>query len=248
MVHAGLALLIEKLSEHAKASHPINPRLLTKIPYFTRIFPYEELWSVLVKLSGDDGIAHFEKKRYEPGEKLISKGCFDQMIYWVLTGNAHVVTTIRNQPKVIHKSNPGECIGALGVLRGAVRNADVVSGENGVEVLELDWAITEKNPILSMNLYHLIALNLADELDGAYNMQLNIIANSIHILQDKTSQLIEKNRRLRRMLEEKGVDIEEELETDQAQALGIAIANIKESLSLLEMQVDLHNLNLLGTS
>lgn len=233
--------LIAKLAVHEKAKNPIDPGLLEKIPHFTRIFPNKELWPLLVRLSGDDGIAHFEKKFYHAGETLISKGKFDQMIYWVLSGHADIVTTIKNHPKIIHKSNPGECIGALGVLRGAVRTADVIAGEQGVGVIELDWAVTEKNPELGKALYHLIALNLADELDQAYTMQVRIIANSIQLLQEKTLNLIEKNRRLEKLLKENHIPMDNDLEPDQAQALNLVIDDIKESMSLLKMQADHHS-------
>lgn len=229
---------IKQLSLHAKAKHPIDPEVLTRIPYFTRIFQDKALWRLLVRLSGDDGIAYFEKRQYAAGEHLISKGQFDQMIYWVLGGSADIVTAIKNHPKVIHKSTPGECIGALGVLRGAVRTADVVAGTEGVSVIELDWTITEKSPELGKDFYHLVALNLADELDQAYDMQLRIIANSIHVLQDKTFQLIKKNRRLEKLLSKNGIPFEPELQADQTQALSLAIANIRESLLLLEMQAE----------
>lgn len=238
--------LIKKLTKYAKATHPINPKMLRKIPHLTTIFPDEALCSLLVRLSGDDGIAHFEHKNYQAGETIIAKGKFDQMIYWVLSGQADIVTTIKNQPKIIHKSHPGECIGALGVLRGAVRTADVVAGKEGVSVIELDWAITDKEPDLGKLFYHLVALNLADELSHAYNMQLQIISNSIDILQKKTSQLIQNNRSLERLLNENNIPVEDKLGKDQAQTLNMAIANIRESLSLLEMQAKRDNLDTFG--
>ncbi len=240
--------LVERLSEHAKATNPIDLELLTKIPHFTNIFPDKELWALIVRLSGDDGIAHFEQKVFQPGAKLIGKGKFDQMVYWILSGHANIVTTIKNQPKIIHKSNPGECIGALGVLRGAVRMADVIAGEEGVSVIELDWAITDKNSDLGKDFYHLVALNLADELDLAYNMQLQIISNSIQILQNKTATLIKDNRYMETLLRENDIPVTAELQADQSQALNIAITNIRESLSLLEFQADRQDLNTFGAS
>ncbi len=246
MSSSDLAAHMKELRQFAKAKSPIEHTLLKKIPYFESIFSDEELWKVLVRISGDDGIAHFEHKKFEEGQKLISKGQFDQMIYWVLKGKALIISEIKGHPKVIHEARKGECIGELGVLRGVIRTADVVDGKGGVEVLELDWALTDKCTALGKNLYHLIALHLADKLDGAYDKQLKIIANSITILHEKTSQLIERNRELEKYLMEHSLIFEQAKEMDHEEALCKAIASIKESLSLLKIKENQNNLDKIG--
>jgi len=239
-------IIMNNLNRFAKAKSPIDSELLRGIPHFSSIFQDESLWPLLVRLSGDDGIAHIEQKQFKEGEKLVAKGQFDQMIYWVLSGNANVITMIKGQLKVIHQAGQGECIGELGVLRGAVRSADVVGGVGGVRVLELDWAITEKSPELAKDLYHLIALNLADKLDRAYDAQLRILANSLRLLQEKTSRLIENKRKLEKLLKSHHINFAEEPCLDHEQAVSHAIAGLRESLSLLEIQEQKYSLDRLG--
>ncbi|MDH3394131.1 MAG: cyclic nucleotide-binding domain-containing protein [Desulfobulbaceae bacterium] len=238
---------IDALRSFAKAKSPIDPTLLEIIPYFSMVFPDKGMHALLASLCGEDGIAYLEKKRFKPNERLIGKGQIDQMIYWVLEGQVNVVTTINNQPKVIHKSTRGECFGALGVLRGTIRNADVVAGDKGVTVLELDWSLTDRNQELGKNLYHLIALNLADNLDNSYDKQLKIISNSLNVLHEKTYMLIKKNRKIEKLLEQNNISFENDSATDHAQALEQAIVNIRESLSLLENQEEKRNLDQLNT-
>lgn len=234
------------LLQFAKAKTPIDPKLLGFIPYFTAIFTDRKLWDIIVRLSGDDGIAHLEHKGFEPGQKLIAKGQFDQRIYWILGGSAQIVSEIKGQSKVIHEARKGECIGELGVLRATIRTADVIAGKKGVDVLELDWAITEKSPALGKDFYHLIALNLADKLDCAYDKQLKIIANSIHILHEKTSQLIDRNRHLEKILEDHTIAFKPEHTVSQEEAVSHAIASLKESLLFLEIEENRNNLDKLG--
>ena len=239
--------IIAELQPFAKAKNPVAPELLGIIPYFSTVFPDKKIHTLLVRLSGDDGIAYLEKKHFKAGEKLIGKGQIDQMIYWVLDGQVDIVATISNQPKIIHQSKRGECFGALGVLRGAIRNADVIAGEKGVTVLELDWSLTDRNQELGKNLHHLLALNLADNLESSYEKQLKIIDNSLKILHEKTFQILKKNRTLEKLLSDNKIKFESESSTDNAQALEEAIVNIRESLDLLESQEEQRNLDKLGT-
>ncbi len=239
--------ILADLQGIARAKKPIDPVLLIDLPHFTTIFPDPRIRALLVCLSGDDGIAYFERKQFRPGARLIARGQMDQMIYWVLEGHVHVVTAIKDKEKVIHESQRGECFGALGVLRGTARTADVVAGENGVTVLELDWSITERNQELGKQLYHLIALTLADNLDRSYLKQIKIIANSLKVLHEKTSYLIDKNRKLEKLLATHQIDFGAEDEGEHTQLLGQAIANIRESLVLLENQEEKRHLDSLGT-
>ncbi len=241
-----LIAVIKDLKDNTKAKYPIDISLLRQIPHFESIFPYEELWSVLVRLSGSDGVAYIEQKTFAEGEKLISKGMFDQMIYWILEGQVNIVSEINKQPKIIHKAKKGECIGALGVLKGAVRTADVVAAAGGVRVIELDWAITERSSFLGKDFHHLIALHLADCLDNAYGTHLKIIANSIKILHDKTLSLIDQNRKLQGKLLENDMTFQSDPQIEQEQAVSHAISRIKESLSLLEIQESKNNLDMFG--
>ncbi len=246
MSSSDLTVLLKELSCFAKAKAPIDVNLFKTIPYVSSVFPDEGLLKIIVRLSGSDGIAHIEHKRFEPGQKLISKGQFDQMIYWVLKGKVQIINVIKGQPKVIHEAVKGECVGELGVLRGAIRTADVIVPKGGADVLELDWAITDKNAALGKSFFHLIALHLADKLDNAYGKQIKIIANSIKILHDKTSQLIERNRQLEKALMEHSILFNDDQQVDHEEALSHAIASIKESLSFLEIQENKTNLERIG--
>ncbi|MFZ5775401.1 MAG: cyclic nucleotide-binding domain-containing protein [Thermodesulfobacteriota bacterium] len=238
--------LIKELAPLCRATNPVDPDCFRQVPHFDAIFPAKELWPVLVRLSGDDGIAYIERKQVKPGEKLISRGKFDQMIYWILGGSLNIVAEIKGHAKVVHRARQGECVGELGVLRGAIRNADVVGGEQGAEVLELDWAITDKNAELGKDFYQLIALHLADKLDNAYSKELEILVNSITILQQKTSQLIDKNRQLQKIVQKHHLAADLQEDMDQTLMLGEAIANIRESLSLLQQREDRKALDRFG--
>lgn len=231
-----LEQLIKDLAPLCRAKNPVDPASFKQIPHFTTIFPDLELWPMLASLSGDDGIAYIEHKKIAPGERLITRGKFDQMIYWILDGSLNIIAQIKGHAKIVHRARQGECVGELGVLRGAIRNADVVAGEQGVDVLELDWAITDKNAELGKDFHRLIALHLADKLDTAYSKELDIITNSITVLQQKTSQLIEKNRQLQKTLQQHHLSLGAQQDLDQTLMLGEAIANIRESLDLLQRE------------
>lgn len=243
MAKERVAVTAESMQPIAKAITPIEPKLLKRIPYFQEIFPDEALWPLLVRLSGDDGVAYFEKKQFSPGQKMITQGKFDQMIYWVLSGEAHIVARIKERPKIVHKALAGECIGAMAVIKGTVRSADVVAGGGGARVLELDWAITDKTPELGQAFYRLIALNLADTLEHSYSTHLTLIANAVQMLREKTGQLIDQNRKLERLLAKHKIMIDEDQRGDPDHSLGQAIANLKESLLLLEQQEENANVD-----
>jgi hypothetical protein len=121
-----------------------------------------------------------------------------------------------------------------------------VAGKHGVETIEFDWAITNQNPGLGKYLFHLIALHLADKLGNAYGTQLKIIANSIQVIHEKTSQLIERNRQLEQLITKHSIMIDKEMQINQGQALSLAIASIKESLAFLKLEENRDNLDKLG--
>ncbi len=239
--------LHDRLLPLAKATTPINPELLGNIPYFDSVFHDKELWPILTKLSGSGGIAHIELKEYGSGDKIISKGQFDQMIYWIVKGSANVLATIKNQSKIVHKSEVGECIGELGVLRGSPRTTDVVAGKLGVTLIEIDWAIAEKDPELGKFFFNLLTINLADKLDDAYSKHAKIIANAIDMINEKTSSLINRNKKLLAIIKKHDINIDLQDDCQQEQALSHAIENIKESLDLLKHQESHNNLKKMGT-
>jgi len=237
---------IHRLAPYANASRPLNAGLLLDIPYFDTVFPEKEMWPVLARLAGEDGRAYISRRSFGRGEKIMAKGQRDHNIYWILDGSTQVVTVIQGQSKVIHEAVKGECLGELGVLKGTERSANVMAGKKGADLLCLDWRVCGVHPELGRRLYQLLALHLADKLECAYDKQLRIIGNSIKVLHEKTSILIEKNRLLERSLRRHGIDIGGEMGTDQEEALEYAIATIKESLSLLMAQEQKNSLDRLG--
>ncbi len=238
--------LLTKLAPFAKANNPIDPTLLRQIPYFESAFTDRSLWPILTKLAGKDGIAHIELKEFRPGETIISEGKFDQMIFWIIKGSANVISLIKGHAKVIHKSKKGECLGELGVLRGAPRKNDVIAGEKGATAIEVDWAITEKSPEIGESFYNLLTLHMADKLDKSYSKHIKIITNAMNMIHEKTTSLIEKNRTLAAIIKDNGIDTVQQ-DISEEQALGQAIANIRESLDLLQIQESHNNLKELGT-
>ena len=229
-----LSATIHRLVPHARAAGAVDPGLLLDIPYFKRVFPEKEMWPLLTRLAAADGTPYISRRACGRGETIMAKGQRDHTMFWILAGSTQVVTMISGQLKVIHEARKGECLGELGVLKDTERTANVVAGKEGADLLSLDWRVCEVHPELGRRLYHLLALHLADKLDCAYGKQLKIIANSIRVLHDKTSFLIEKNRMLERCLQRHGIDPGEEMAKDHEEALEHAIATIKESLSLLE--------------
>lgn len=238
--------LLKELTPLARAGNPIDHRLLKQIPYFESIFKDKNLWPILTRMSGEGGIAHIELKEFRPGETIISKGTFDQMIYWIIKGSANVIALIKDHAKIIHKSEKGECIGELGVLRGAPRNTDVIAGRKGATVIEVDWAIAEKSHELGEHFFNLLTLHLADKLDKSYSKHIKTINNALNMVHEKTASLIEKNRNLAAILKENGInDVQSDIPEEQA--LSHAIANIRECLELLMFQENNNNLEELAT-
>ena len=89
----GEVSLKEYLKENHKfnAENPIDHQLLGKIPFFEEVFSDDrELWEMITKLSGNEGIAHLEDKRFKPGDKIVEAGNLDQMVFWVIEGKAEV--------------------------------------------------------------------------------------------------------------------------------------------------------------
>ncbi len=79
-----------------------------------------------------------------------------------------------------------------------------------------------------------MARHLADKLECAYGKQLQIIVNSLRVLQDRTQRLTERCRQLEVLLHEYGITPACGMGIDPQEALDRAIASIRESLSLLE--------------
>jgi CRP-like cAMP-binding protein len=238
--------LHKNLTPLARAQNSIDPNLLQQIPYFESVFKDRSLWPILTRLSGKDGIAHIKLRVFKPGERIIAEGKFDQMIYWIIKGSANVISLIKGHAKIIHKSERGECLGELGVLRGAPRKNDVIAGHSGATAIEVDWAITGKSPELGKSFFTLLTLHMADKLDKSYSKHIKIINNAMNMIHEKTTTLVEKNRSLAAILAEHGIDAVQTDISDE-EALSHAISNIKESLDLLQHQENYNNLKELGT-
>jgi len=226
--------LVRELSPFATAADFIDWRMLAAIPYFAEVFPDERLWPILVRLADEDDAAYIAERRVGPGRHLIKRGDRDRMIYWLLEGRARILIDIAGRPKEIHTAGKGECIGELGVLRREPRTADVVAGPQGARVLVFNWLLADRYPEVGGRLYSLVARHLADKLENAYGKQLQIIVNSLKVIQERTQRLTERCRRLEALLREHDISSEPSNALDQEEALDRAIVSIRESLSLLE--------------
>ena len=226
--------LVRSLSPFATAADFIDWRLLAAIPYFTDVFPDERLWPLLVRLADQEDKPYIQERRIDPDKVLIRRGEEDRMIHWILEGRARILIDIAGTPKEIHTAGKGECVGELGVLRREPRTADVLAGRHGLRVLAFDWRIADRHPEVGGRLYSLVARHLADKLECAYGKQLQIIVNSLRVLQERTQRLTERCRQLESLLREHGIAPAPLDGIDQQEALDRAIASIRESLALLE--------------
>ncbi|HHK60554.1 MAG TPA: cyclic nucleotide-binding domain-containing protein [Desulfobacterales bacterium] len=226
--------LVRRLSPFATAADFIDWRLLAAIPYFTDVFPDERLWPILVRLADAEDEAYIRERRIDPDKIFIRRGEEDRMIYWILDGRARIFIEIAGTAKEIHTAGKGECVGELGVLRQEPRTANVIAGHHGLRVLAFDWQIADRHPEVGGRLYSLVARHLADKLECAYGKQLQIIVNSLRVLQERTQRLTERCRQLETLLREHGITPGCASGLDPQEALDRAIASIRESLSLLE--------------
>ncbi|MBF0275503.1 MAG: cyclic nucleotide-binding domain-containing protein [Nitrospinae bacterium] len=187
------------------AKNPIDHKILMGLPAFDEVFKEVEL-ELLVKIAGQSGIALIEYKKFKEGQKLIEKGNYDQMLYWVVKGKAEVLKYIEKQdkPKVVYSFKEGECLGES-VISGEERKSDIVAGKEGVEVVEIDFSIIDVCYELGTRLYQLIALTLCLKLNNSYVQEMNLINKASQKLKEmhhKLQALNKENQALKEKIKE----------------------------------------------
>lgn len=197
--------LKQNFASRLKAKNPINPKVFKYIPYFSEVFD-EEVWPLLAQLSGSSGIAHIEHKVLKPGAKIIGKGEFDMMVFWLLKGKVEVVGMINNRPTVFKRYDKlGHCFGELAIIDEGARTADVVaSRDEGATILEVDWSITDICRELTAKFTHLLLKTINRKLIDSYDSTKNAYA-ALQILQEESLSQSKEIQKLRSILLKNGL-------------------------------------------
>lgn len=186
--------LTENLPDRLKAESAIDPELFKLIPLFDEAFD-ETLWPILTKLSDSSGIAYIEHKIYKSKETIIKQGHHDMKIFWLLKGRADVIISRKGRNLLLAKKyeQVGSCFGENAIIDPRERTAFVYAGkEEGCEVLEIDWSITEICFELKANFNELLLKTINLKLIEAYS-QLNKAFQSIEILKNVNKKLLSEN-------------------------------------------------------
>ena len=151
-----------------KAKKPIDHKTFEKIPYFEEAFGNDkELWKALAEFAGGGGTAYIERKKFKPDEKIIIKGNYDQMLYWLISGSAIVLADFGGKPVKIYSCKIGELFGEA-VITGEERRSDIIAGKQGAEVLEIDYSIADSSFELKASLNELLTMTLCQKLKNSY--------------------------------------------------------------------------------
>lgn len=188
------AYLTENLPDRLKAESPIDPELFKLIPLFDEVFD-KNSWSVITKLSGSSGIAYIEHKTYKSKETIIKQGQLDMKIFWLLKGRADVIISREGRDLLLAKKyeQVGACFGENAIIDPRERTAFVYAGkEEGCEVLEIDWSITEVCYELKANFNELLLKTINLKLIDTYS-QLNKAIQSIEVLKNVNKKLLSEN-------------------------------------------------------
>lgn len=184
--------LKEYLKENDKlnAENPIDYRLLGEIPFFKEVFSEDvELWEMISKLAGAGGIAHIEDKQFKPGQKIIGKESCDQMVFWVISGEAEAISEYSGKQRVAKRFKKGECFGEITIIKGQPRTSDVIAGKEGVRVVELDWAVADRCFELKVLFTELMLKTIADKLEDSFGVPGRIISGAGKLLKEKDDKI-----------------------------------------------------------
>lgn len=180
-----------KENEQLNAENPIDCQLLGEIPFFEEVFSSDqELWEMITKLAGAGGIAHIEDKQFKPGQKIIGKGSIDQMVFWVISGEAEAISERSGKQRVAKVFKKGECFGELTIIKSQPRAADVVAGKKGVRALEVDWAVADRCFELGALFTELMLKTIADKLQDSFGVPDRIISGASKLLKEKDEKIL----------------------------------------------------------
>ena len=186
--------LTENLPDRLRAESAIDPELFKLIPLFDEAFD-ETCWPVLTKLSDSSGIAFIEHKIYKSKETIIKQGQHDMKIFWLLKGRADVIISRKGHDLLLAKKyeKTGSCFGENAIIDPRERTAFVYAGKDeGCEVLEIDWSITQICFELRANFNELLLKTINLKLIEAYS-QLNKAYRSVEILKNVNKKLLSEN-------------------------------------------------------
>ncbi len=207
-------LLAEHLETYTIAKNPINPEIFGEIPFFNELFP-KDVWPLLVKMGGNDGIAYIELKKIAPRTRIIQKGVFDMMVYWLIDGEADVMATIGKRKTIVKKYNEqGHCFGEMAIIDENERTADVYTcSDKGATILEIDWSITGRVAELEKRFNKLLLKTVSKKLQDSYALTKKAYLALINMKNASDAQLVEIAE-LRAKLENHGVDAGEQTSMD----------------------------------
>lgn len=189
-----------KANHKLNAENPVDPNLFADVPFFEEVFSNDfELWEILTKLAGADGISHIEDKRFREGESIIKEGGMDQMVYWMIDGKTEVFAMQNNKRRLVKWFKNGDCFGELAIIKENIRTADVLAGKGGARVLEIDWAITSRCFELDALFTKLMLKTVAAKLEESFGIPGGIIKVTAKYIKERDEQIRElkmENKRL----------------------------------------------------
>lgn len=179
-----------KENDKLNAENPIDHRLLGEIPFFKEVFSEDvELWEMISKLAGASGIAHIEDKQFKPGQKIIGKESIDQMVFWVISGEAEAISEQSGKQRVVKRFKKGDCFGEITIIKGQPRTSDVIAGKEGVRVVELDWALADRCFELKALFAELMLKTVADKLENTFGVPGRIISGASKLLKERDEKI-----------------------------------------------------------
>jgi len=197
--------LKEFLSARARAEAPADLEALSALPEMRRLFPEDELLSLVFRVTDKDGVPYVRIVSYEPDDPIIRAQTRSRVVCWVLSGSAHALRAMGEGPPVIvRRYGPGECFGELGAITGEIRKASVAAGEGGATLLGVDWEVCELSSDLRLLLDELLLKSMARTLDGSFDQLQSALVKAcerIHRKDAEIRSLRRDNQRLRQGLD-----------------------------------------------
>jgi small-conductance mechanosensitive channel/CRP-like cAMP-binding protein len=93
--------------------------LPVSVPTPSQLLEQSDLFGVIEPEQRDLLAQHFTTVWRQPGETLIREGSTADALFVIASGAAEVTINTPDGPRVVHKTSPGECLGAIGLITGS---------------------------------------------------------------------------------------------------------------------------------
>lgn len=101
---------------------------------------------------------------FKAGDIICRENEQDDRVYIILKGEAKIVINKNNEKKLIDTVSAGECIGEIAVLGDILRTADVIAGDEGIDLLYINGKdfknVIKLNPGMSLDIIKVISQRL----------------------------------------------------------------------------------------